>query len=365
LMNHPADVAFTLNLKENEVVSVNVNNEALATENYTLEENVLTVKKEYLATLAAATELEITVATDGGELVLTVNVTDDKTEITAITGVTAENKVYDGAVTATVDVTGAQFTGIETGDVLTLIYESAAFESAGAGSGKTVVLTGVALGGANANKYVLSSGITVSATADITAKNVTVTCVTSENKTYDKTANATAVVTEAVINGLVTGDDVTVSATALFADANAGTDKTVNVTVSLSGEDAANYALENDSLTATANITKKAATVTADAKTVTVGETAELTYSVDGLIEGDALSGELSREDGEEVGVYKITQGTLASDNYEITFVGADYTINAAPKKGCKSEVDFVYGAAAVLPIMLAVLIIKRKKENA
>lgn len=364
LMNHPADVAFTLNLKENEITSVNVNNEALATDNYTVAENVLTVKKEYLATLAAGTELEVTVATAGGELVLTVNVIDDKTEITAITGITAENKVYDGTATATVNVTGAQFTGIEAGDVLTLTYESAAFESAGAGSGKTIVLTGVALGGANANKYVLANGLTVSITADITVKTVSVTGVTAENKTYDKTVNAVANTSAAVINGLVDGDDVTVSATALFADANAGADKNVAVTVALSGDDAANYALESDTLSLTANITKKALTVTADEKTVTVGETATLTYTADGLIEGDTLSGELAREEGDTAGVYKITQGTLNNDNYDITFVGADYTINAAPKKGCKSDIEAVYGAAAVLPLMLAVLFIKRKKEN-
>ena len=77
------------------------------------------------------------------------------------------------------------------------------------------------------------------------------------------------------------------------------------------------------------NISKKALTITADAKTKVYGEAdPALTYKVEGLIEGESLSGALTRAQGEDVGEYNITQGTLtASDNYTVTFTGAKFTI--------------------------------------
>ena len=56
-----------------------------------------------------------------------------------------------------------------------------------------------------------------------------------------------------------------------------------------------------------------------------------LTYTTDGLIEGESLTGALTRAEGEAVGEYDITQGTLAaSNNYSVTFTGAKLTITAA-----------------------------------
>lgn len=45
------------------------------------------------------------------------------------------------------------------------------------------------------------------------------------------------------------------------------------------------------------------------------------------LLSGDALQGKLEREAGEDVGKYKILQGTLNNKNYQIEFVGFDFTI--------------------------------------
>lgn len=46
---------------------------------------------------------------------------------------------------------------------------------------------------------------------------------------------------------------------------------------------------------------------------------AVLTYSVSGLVYGDSLSGELSREAGEDIGYYNITIGTIDNANYAIS----------------------------------------------
>ena len=79
-------------------------------------------------------------------------------------------------------------------------------------------------------------------------------------------------------------------------------------------------------------ITPKALTIKAEAKSKVYGEAdPTLTYTKEGLLEGDAITGALARAAGEDVGEYAITQGTLsAGDNYTITFTGAKLTINAA-----------------------------------
>jgi hypothetical protein len=69
-------------------------------------------------------------------------------------------------------------------------------------------------------------------------------------------------------------------------------------------------------------------------------------YSVDGLINGDALSGALSRAEGSNVGVYPITIGSLANANYSITFTGADFTITAKSITITANAVSKTYGDA-------------------
>lgn len=75
-------------------------------------------------------------------------------------------------------------------------------------------------------------------------------------------------------------------------------------------------------------------TVTAkDASKVAGSADPKLTYTVEGLVNGDKLKGKLVREVGEAPGSYAITQGTLrASKNYAISFNGASLTITAREK---------------------------------
>lgn len=71
--------------------------------------------------------------------------------------------------------------------------------------------------------------------------------------------------------------------------------------------------------------------ITADAKSKKLGsEDPALTYKITSgqLYGNDTLTGALSRTDGEDVGTYKIQQGTLqANDNYKITFIPAEFMI--------------------------------------
>jgi hypothetical protein len=80
-------------------------------------------------------------------------------------------------------------------------------------------------------------------------------------------------------------------------------------------------------------INARAITVTADAQSKTYGDSdPALTYQISSgeLAFSDAFSGGLSRTSGESVGTYAIGQGTLAlNSNYNLSFIGADLTINA------------------------------------
>ncbi len=102
------------------------------------------------------------------------------------------------------------------------------------------------------------------------------------------------------------------------------------------GENVGEYAINLGTLTASSNynmvyamarftITPKAIVVNANAINKTYGEAdPQLTYSVvPGLVNGDLLSGSLTRVIGENVGNYTISRGALSGNaNYTITFVG-------------------------------------------
>jgi len=80
-------------------------------------------------------------------------------------------------------------------------------------------------------------------------------------------------------------------------------------------------------------IDKRPITITADAKSKMYGDAdPALTYQLTSgtLVAPDAFTGSLSRDSGDNVGTYAITQGTLsAGSNYDLTFVSANLTIIA------------------------------------
>ena len=66
-----------------------------------------------------------------------------------MTGITANNKVYDGTTTASLNLAGAQLQGVLGGDRVTLVWHEAtgAFTNAAVGVGKTVQVSGLTLTG--------------------------------------------------------------------------------------------------------------------------------------------------------------------------------------------------------------------------
>src|SRR6202140_405841 len=125
-----------------------------------------------------------------------------------------------------------------------------------------------------------------------------------------------------------------------------------------SGENVGTYAISQGGLTLSANytltfvganlvITPRPITVTADAQTKVYGyNDPPLTYKVTGtLVTGDSFSGGLSRASGENVGTYAISQGALTlSNNYTLTFVGANFVITARPISVTADPETKVYG---------------------
>ncbi|MBQ4387455.1 MAG: Ig-like domain-containing protein [Prevotella sp.] len=89
--------------------------------------------------------------------------------VTVTGGITAESKVYDGTTTATLVLTGATFDGVVTGDEVTVASATGTFATSDVGTGITVTISDIVLGGADVANYTLAtSGNQASTTADIT-----------------------------------------------------------------------------------------------------------------------------------------------------------------------------------------------------
>ena len=176
-----------------------------------------------------------------------------------ITGLSAGDKVYNGTTAATFSGTAAVSGLVGSDNVTVTGTGTAVFEDKNVGTGKTVTISGYSLGGTDVNNYVLLAPPT--AKADITAKPVTITGLSANNKPYD--GNTTATASGAAVNGKVSSDDVIVTGgTALFADKDVGNGKTVKFSeYSLGGTDAGNYHLSAQPTAVTANITAKPVTI--------------------------------------------------------------------------------------------------------
>ncbi len=128
--------------------------------------------------------------------------------------------------------------------------------------------------------------------ASISAATLSVSgSTTADNKTYTRTTAAT------VSGGSVTGlgsDDVTLSQSGTFSDRNVGSGKLVTYTNSLIGDDATNYVLAPGATsgTTTANISAKTITgsIVAAGKTYDGTTSAAVTGTLDGVIDGDAVT---------------------------------------------------------------------------
>jgi hypothetical protein len=232
---------------------------------------------------------------------------------------TANNKVYDGTTPATIG--SRSLTGAVAGDAVSLTGGTAAFSDKNVANSKTVTGTAFSLTGAQASRYVLASS-TLTTTANITAKTLTVTAIAS-SKIYDGTTAAAVTLS----SDRLFGDAITINFTsATFADANVGTGKPVTVTgISISGSDATNYSLASTTATTTANITARALAITATGVNKAYdGTTAATVTLADDRVAGDVLAtayttaafADKNVGTGKAINVSGITVTGAAADNY-------------------------------------------------
>lgn len=333
------DVVFNAYLKGAKFSGLELDGTAVATDKYVYDAatNTITLDKSLFVTdnpnVAARV---LTIKTSKGDINAKAKLVDNRTEVTLSLNYTGDPiaKDYDGTTTVVQDIIDAiveqiAMSGVATGDDVDFTYEIA-YSSKDAGA-VTIEITDIALTGAQADNYKLAT-TTLSVEATINKIQLTVSGTTAANKEYDGNTNATA--TTGTLGGVLAGENVILNVeSATFNSKNVADANKVTVVYSLSGANAANYIAPVSEDITGVSISKKAVTVTAEAKSMTVGETEPaLTYTTDGLVAGDTLTGTLAREEGTEAGQYNILQGTLSGgDNYQINFVSAKLTINEKP----------------------------------
>ena len=260
-----------------------------------------------------------------------------------VTGITANDKVYDGTTDAKLNFSNAKFAGILENDTLTVTAKGM-FEKADVGKQK-VKISDLTLDGASAANYVLAgSGNQAETTATITAKEVTVT-ITPNGGTYGETITPATV----TANGVV-GEDAPKITLTYTGTANDGTEYTgttpptkagtYTITATITNP---NYKLDANTATAKFTVAKRPATVTSNNQSKVYEEKdPDLTYAVSGVLEGETLKGiTLTRAEGENAGQYAITATADAGANPNYKVMLAEGTLTIEPKS--------IQGATVVL----------------
>ncbi|MBL1266370.1 MAG: hypothetical protein COA87_001150, partial [Halomonas sp.] len=223
--------------------------------------------------------------TNAGTYVLTASGTDGNYELTFVDGTLTIDKAQ-ATVTANSDT--ATYNGTE--------QSVDGFTVDGLVNGEDAsVLSGVTTNGGtgtNAGTYVLTASGTdgnyeltfVDGTLTIERKAITGS-ISVDGKTYD---GNTYTNTHGTLDGVISGDDLQFNTTGAFTDRHAGTGKQVNVSGSISGDNAGNYLLTTNSST-TANIDRK--TITADVRALDKLFDGSLAATLEGVLNG-TISGD-------------------------------------------------------------------------
>jgi filamentous hemagglutinin family protein len=146
-----------------------------------------------------------------------------------LSGITAANKTYDGTTAATITA-GAIATGIANETLA--VSGAGTFSDKNAADGKIVTVSDIttlvkANGTGDWRNYNLTSTGSITTTANIDKKNVTLDSITAANKIYDGTDTAT--ITAGSITTGVGNETLAISGKGKFADTAPGTNKVVTV----------------------------------------------------------------------------------------------------------------------------------------
>jgi hypothetical protein len=264
-----------------------------------------------------------------------------------LTGTVA--KTYDGTTTATLTASNYDLTGtVYNGDTVTLNDPtSGTYDTAMAGTGKTVTVSGLALLGPSNADYTLAGTTVSGAVGTIDQAGVVIASLTGNvTKVYDGTDSVVNLTnSNYILSGVVNGDTVIVSGptTGTYASVNVGTGImiTSSTGLTLSGAQASNYTLGNTQASGLiGTITPATLTVTANPETVTYSATGfsggnGVTYSgFKGTDNAASLGGTLAytgtSQGAINVGTYVITPGGYTVGNYTYAYNNGTLTINPA-----------------------------------
>ncbi len=177
-------------------------------------------------------------------------------------GVSNVVKTYDGTLSVagastapSLTITGTLYSNASNGNVTDSVSGgSFAFTNANAGSSnKTVTVSSATINDGNSGGNYLVT-YTSNTTSTINPAALTISGIRAQNKVFDGSNTATLNTANMSRAGLISGDSVVVSATGTFADASVGTGKLVNLSLTYTGADVANYFI-TDQTSTTADIT--------------------------------------------------------------------------------------------------------------
>jgi predicted alpha/beta-fold hydrolase len=157
----------------------------------------------------------------------------------------AMEKVYDGSDSASV-ISAGDLHGVVTGDNVGFLAV-AKYDDKSVGESKTITVT-YSLVGAHAGSYIAPIDTTYS-DGKITPKPLTVSGTVVQKEKVSDGSDSAHVASAGTLGGVLSGDDVTLYATAKYDSSSVGVGKTIAVAYSLGGAEAGNYAApESDTL---------------------------------------------------------------------------------------------------------------------
>ncbi|XJJ70673.1 YDG domain-containing protein [Novosphingobium sp. BL-8A] len=244
-----------------------------------------------------------------------------------ISGIVAQDKVYDSTTVAQLDTSGASIFGVVGNDDVTLNLSGSIgeFATKNVGTAIPVTATGITLSGAAAGNYVVSQPTGLA--ANITKASLVVSGVTANDKVYDGTFFAGVNTAGLDVTGLYAGDDITPvagpGAQITFATKNVGTNIPVTIAgILLTGPDAGNYDLSFSS-SLTAAITPRPLSVTGNGMPTKVydGTTSAIVSAsnatLSNLVPGESISltqASATNYASKNVGIWDIDVSVNTSD---------------------------------------------------
>jgi hypothetical protein len=256
--------------------------------------------------------------------------------LTASLTSTVINKFYDGTTNATLTAANYSLSGVVSSEDVIITNTNGTYDNKNFGTGKTVTVTGLVLGGADAANYVLSNPTSINRNVGTISKTTLIASVIGTvSKQYDGNNSATLTSGNYTLSGLVPLEDVTITNTSgTYDNKRAGINKTVTVTgLVMTGADINNYNLFATATGAIGEITQKPITITGATSNDKIYDT-----TTEATVTGGSLVGVLGADD-----VLLIQEGTFST-----ILAGGPYAVTST----CRIAGDDALNYSLVQPIL-------------